>query len=87
MSKEHEYALKIVETLNQLFNEDSEVKIDLQDFNDDANATAFFHALANLAPAFIYQRLTESRVDALEFNHIANKLVFQFAKKEDDQSF
>lgn len=79
MSQEHQYAVKIISAINSCFDEDSENHISRQELMEGDNLTHFFQALANLAPAMIYRRLTGEEVNNLEFNHIANQLVFQYS--------
>lgn len=78
-----DYAVKIMDHLQEMFDENSESthKIDLAELADDPKkATAFIHALANIAPTVIYQKLTGEETDMIGFNHTANRLVFQFTK-------
>lgn len=89
MTKEDQETLvqfhsKIVEALREVINnEDSENYIPNDELTKGNNATIFMHALANTVPAYIYQRLTNENVDVLGFNHIANRLCYQFkASKE-----
>lgn len=81
--KENEYALKLVAKIQELFDEDAEGdSIDKDEFLDGDNATHFIHALSNIAPLLIYQKLTgDNNVDLLSFNHIANQLVFQYVEQ------
>lgn len=76
-SKQQEYTLKILEKLQLLFERDVNNGIDLHELEDNENAIDFFHALANLAPAVVYNKLTNREVGTLDFNHIANRLCFQ----------
>lgn len=81
MNKQEEYTAKIFAQLIQLFDEDCENHIDLNDFDDDDNSTDFMHALANLAPAILHAKLTGTeKINLLEFNHMANQLIFQNKK-------
>lgn len=81
--KENEYALKIVAKIQELFDEDAEGdSIDKDEFLDGDNTIHFIHALSNIAPLLIYQKLTgDKNVDLLSFNHLANQLVFQYVKQ------
>lgn len=81
----YQYAAIIQGAIAEMLNEDSEsdYKISLSDFNDEDKATAFLHALANIVPCNIYKKLTQDDTDILGFNHIANRLVYQFTKSED----
>ena len=67
-----QYAAQINDKILELF--DEEIDIESEDFD----ATQFFHAMANAAPTMMYDRLTDNDVEMLEFNHIANRLCFQF---------
>lgn len=78
-SKQQEYTLKILVQLQQLFEEDSDNRINLKELEDNSNAADFFHALANLAPVVVYNKLTKSNAGSLDFNYIANRLCFQNA--------
>ena len=78
-SKQQEYTVKILEQLQELFNEDCENHIPIKELEDNKNASDFFHSLANLAPAVVYNKLTQGNAGSLDFNHIANRLCFQNA--------
>lgn len=82
MEKEHEFAMKIYGAIQSCFDEDSDNFIPKEDLLEGDNLTIFFHALANIAPGMCYNQITREDVDALEFNHIANKLCFQFLTKD-----
>lgn len=75
-SKQQEYTLKILSRLQTLF-EGSEDGIAITELEDNGNAADFYHALANLAPAVVYNKLTQREIGTLDFNHIANRLCFQ----------
>lgn len=79
MTKEIEYAVKLNEQIAAMFDEDCENYINPSDFDEENNATAFFHALANVMPTRFYNKMTNSDEDVLAFNHIANRLCFQFS--------
>lgn len=76
-SKQQEYTEKILEKLQLLFDADADNGIDINELEDNGNASDFFHALANLAPAVVYNKLTQREIGTLDFNHIANRLCFQ----------
>lgn len=81
MKKEHEYAMKIKSQLLDIFDPESENFIDPKEFEEDPdNAAAFLHAMATMAPNIIFHRLTGQQKNNLEFNHIANQLVFQYSE-------
>ena len=61
----------------QLNNDENEYHIDMQ----EVDLTDFFHALANILPTYIFNKYTGEDKNQLEFNHIANQLCFQYAKK------
>lgn len=76
-----EYAEKIIQSLGGLFDEKSDFFINQEELLEGDNLTHFFHAIGNMVPANIYSQITEEDINILEFNHIANKLCFQYAKK------
>ncbi|WP_271783888.1 hypothetical protein [Aquimarina algiphila] len=77
------YAVLIQSKLTELFEDDADITIDINELaEDDEKATAFIHALANLVPANIYMGLTDNSVNSIDFNHIANKLCFQYSKEK-----
>lgn len=80
MEKEYQYAVKLNDQIVAMFNEDSENYINIDELEDEENATAFLHALANVMPTRLFNKLTNNDKNLLEFNHIANQLVFQFSK-------
>jgi hypothetical protein len=79
-SKEVEYATKVLGCLSQLFDEDSEFYIDLNQVQESDTANEFFHALATMTPNVIFNKFTGQSLNALEFNHVANRLCFEFAQ-------
>lgn len=79
----HYTALLSSAILDAIQNEDSEFYIGgNEELEQDDNMTEFSHALLNLAPMMIFQKLTGNNGNILELNHIANQLVFQFSEKE-----
>jgi hypothetical protein len=82
MEKLNEYAQKISFKIVELFKEEGDLQIDIKELMEGENMNLFIHALANIAPSFIFAQITGEDKNALEFNHIANKLIFQYAKKE-----
>jgi hypothetical protein len=83
MKKSTEYAAKITQKIAELiYNDDDELFIGLQELNKDDNLTEFIHAMATEAPCFLYNKLTGDDKNALEFNHLANQLVFQNVEVE-----
>ena len=76
-----EYAEKIIQALGVLFEENSDYFISQEEVLEGDNLTHFFHALGNMVPANLYSQTTGEDINILDFNHIANKLCFQYAKK------
>jgi hypothetical protein len=76
-----EYSKKIIQALEELFKEESDCFISQEELLDGDNLTHFFHALGNVVPANLYSQTTGEDINILDFNHIANKLCFQNAKK------
>lgn len=76
------YATVITAKILELFSEDSDLQIDLDELSDDDNLTHFFHALSNLVPSHFYNKITGDSKNILQFNHVANQLVFQYSIKE-----
>lgn len=79
------YAVQIQSVLQLLFEKDSEHYVG-DNFFEDGDATQFFHALANVVPAVVFQRITGISKTYLEFNHIANQLCFQYLEKPGDNA-
>lgn len=80
LTKTQQYASKIVAQLAELFNEECENYIDINELGEGNNATDFIHALANIAPNMMAYKLIGEKRNLLEFNHMANQLCFQYAK-------
>lgn len=74
-SKQDEYSIKIIAQIQDLFDEDCENYIDPQELTE--HGTDFIHVLANVAPTSVYNFISNERVNLLEFNHVANRLVMQ----------
>lgn len=85
-SKQQEYTVKILEQLQQLFETGCENHIDIKELENNSNASDFFHALANLAPAVVYNKLTKNNAGTLDFNQIANRLCFQNVRIKETES-
>jgi hypothetical protein len=77
-----QYSVKLLGAIQSCFSEDSENYIDRNELLEGNNLTHFMQALANTMPNHVYNTLTGEQVNNLEFNHIANKLVFQYATKD-----
>lgn len=81
-----EYAILIEQAISEIFVEDGEspVHIDVNELAKDDNATAFFHALANVVPNHIYGKFTGKNITYLEFNHQANMMCFEYLNRADE---
>ncbi len=79
MKKEEEYAIKIMAQVQEMFDENCENHIDINEIAEGDNATHYAHALANIAPAMVIGKLTGQEFDALGFNHMANRLAAQYS--------
>lgn len=82
--KLNQYIVKLTSQMQDIFNEDCDNYINPNELLEDNNATDFIHAMANAVPTLMYQKLTNEDVSMLDFNHIANRLVFQNSKLEDE---
>jgi len=82
--KSDEYAVKLMAHIQEIFTEDCENSIDVDELSEGDNLTQFVHALANTAPAMIVNRITGEKYDALGFNHMANRLAAQFSNFVDE---
>ncbi len=60
-------------------NEDNENYIDMK----EVNLTDFMYALSSIVPNYIFNKYTGDETNNLEFNHIVNKLCFQYMNKND----
>jgi|GEM_PF-6785374 len=76
-SKQEQYFIKLLSAVNEVFDEDSEHYIGLEDLKEGENLTDFFHVLGNMMPNYIYNKLTGENENILSFNHIANTLIIQ----------
>ena len=80
-TKHLQYGIAIVHQIHSMFQEDSENFIDLEEFKDSDNLTEFIHAIATVAPAFLYNELSGDNKTHIEFNHLADSLCFDFTEK------
>lgn len=78
------YTPIICAAIQSVFDENSENYIDPKELEDDNNLTEFLHALANAAPTHIFNQITGDKKNHLEFNHIANRLCFQYMRQDYD---
>ncbi|MFT5450546.1 MAG: hypothetical protein ACI9N9_000023 [Enterobacterales bacterium] len=76
MEKHMQYTGLILDKLGEIFEENEML---MQELSEGTNATEFIHALANMVPTHFYNELTSNSLQILEFNHLANRLVFQNA--------
>lgn len=75
------YAVLIERQLKQIFKEDCENFISLDELAEsDENTKAFFHALSTMVPTSFFNRLVGDTKDHLSFNHLSNGLCFEFCK-------
>ena len=81
MKKETQYAGAITMAIGAMFDEDNENYIDPEELQEGNNLTHFFHALANIAPTYFFNKFTGDDKNQLEFNHTANQLCFQYSNK------
>ena len=81
------YATILTGKLQELFDGDfeSDWHISKDEFDDEEgnNLTHFFHALATVMPCHMFNNITGNDKNHLEFNHLANQLVFQYSIKND----
>lgn len=76
------YAALIQSQLVAMFKDDCENHISLDELSEEENAKHFIHAMATVAPALIFNKLTDDDKDLLQFNHAANTLCFEFLTSE-----
>lgn len=77
-----QYAVIISAQIQEMFEEDATNKIDLEELAEGDNAKHFLHALANVVPCKVYNKLTRNEKTYLEFNHLANVLCFENMTKD-----
>ena len=75
--KTAQFAQQLIMAINEVFDEDSEHSIDQDDIME--NTTLFVHALLNVAPTFLTNKITGANRNYLETNHLANQLIHQFS--------
>ncbi|MDR1653002.1 MAG: hypothetical protein LBS01_05035 [Prevotellaceae bacterium] len=78
------YSMAIFKAVINVFDEENENFI--CKFSE-VDLMQFMHAFANIAPAMLYNKTTGESGDLLEFNHIANRLVFYYLleKREEEE--
>ena len=52
---------------------------------EEEDIATFIHALSTVAPTAVFNNITGEQKSHLEFNHIANRLCFQFSIKENEK--
>ena len=77
-----QYAVLITEKVKELIDEDGE--IGSEELSNDDNLTEFFHALANVAPAHIFNGIKGAKKNHIEFNHLENPLCFKYSNKAEE---
>ena len=77
-----DYSVKIGSQIQQMFEEDCENHIPPSELNDGENFKHFIHALATVIPCRLFNKMTSQENDLLNFNHIANHIVFDFTQRE-----
>lgn len=86
MEQEIQYATKVNMALATLFDEESGHYIDMNELAEDGKKLkAFIHAFANMSPCMLFNKITGQDQDLLQFNHTANSICFEFAKKEEEK--
>jgi len=76
-----QYYAKLLDAIQSVFDEESENYIGLEELSQGDNLTEFIHVLSNSVPNAVYQKVTGVELSNLDFNHIANKLCFQYSSK------
>ena len=79
MNKEEQYTLHILSQLQELFQEDCENYISVK----EEDATLLFHCL-EAAGCMLFNKVTGSSFDLLEYNQLQNSLCFQYANKKEE---
>jgi len=83
--KELQYAALLTQKISEIFDEDSDIHIDQEELKEGDNLTHFFHALSNIVPTHFFNVITGDEKNNLEFNHIANQLIFQYSKRSSEE--
>jgi hypothetical protein len=84
MEKWITYAALLNDQIIAMFEEDSENPIDIKELQDEENLKAFFHALSTVMPCQLFNQMVKQDNNILEYNHITNSLVFEYATKKED---
>lgn len=75
-NKEEKYTILILDAVRKLIKSKA---ITPSELIHEENLKWFIHALANMVPTHIYNKLSGQEKNCLEFNYVANQLVFEFA--------
>lgn len=76
-----EYTHKLLAHLSEMLTDEESINhIDLAELSEEDNLTHFIHALT-CASTMLFNKLTGSELNWLEFNHTANSLLFQYMDK------
>ena len=83
MSKEklEQFTVALVSAVSEVFNEDNDFHINQEELSEDDNLTDFFHVLGNIMPTYMYNQITGNDIHKIDFNHLANKLIYQNKNK------
>jgi len=79
-NKSEEYATKLTEHISQIFHPGNPNGINMKELAHTDNYTAFVHALTTMVPLHFHNNLTKVEMTQLDFNHLANGLIFNEAK-------
>lgn len=82
--KADEYTIKFLDQIQKMFDPESENHISLDELEEGENLKHFLHAISNVVPTYMYGKLTSHETSLLDYNHIANKMCFEFSKMEKD---
>lgn len=72
------YATIIYNKIVELFENEEGLKLNIKGMENSLNYTCFLHALANVVPTRLYNKMSGDNYDHLKFNHLANRLCFQY---------
>ena len=77
MTKQEEYSAKILAQLQGIFDSANENYISIDELsNSNDNSTSFIHALATIIPCYLYNKFTGENLALLDFNYLANSIIF-----------
>lgn len=79
-NKSEEYAQKLTAHLGEIFHPANPNQINMKELAHSDNYTAFVHALATMVPLHFHNILAKADLTQLDFNHLANGLIFNEAK-------